>query len=184
MHLLESESDIIQPVEISYKLLTGDISSVKMSTVDILLGSHQVLHANISSTRVAEECTMAYTSVSGSPTHLSLLLSKNHSRIDRSKRHRLHPDAMFDEDLGDEVTDHMLNTSVRDHVFRIRACTMVTWMDITRLMTEHFSNLLNFFYLRDRNIFSYYCGLCIFRMETVCQDRFQCHLQGAHHACA
>jgi hypothetical protein len=72
MHLLESESDIIQPVEISYKLLTGDISSVKMSTVDILLGSHQVLHANISSTRVAEECTMAYTSVSGSPTHLLL----------------------------------------------------------------------------------------------------------------
>jgi hypothetical protein len=44
MHLLESKSDIIQPVEVSYELLTGDISSVKMNTVDILLAL-QVLHA-------------------------------------------------------------------------------------------------------------------------------------------
>jgi hypothetical protein len=82
------------------------------------------------------------------------------------------PDAMFDEDLwADEVIYHMLNTSVRDHVFRIGACTidMDGWS-----MTYAFSDLKFYITLhlhvisstaRPKHL-SYYCGLCIFRMET------------------
>jgi hypothetical protein len=126
MHLLESESDLIQPVEISYKLLTGGISSVKMSTVDILLGSHQVLHAKyiLNSGRV-EECTMAYIGLKFTDAPFALLLETRtilHGLTVQNVIDFISPDAMFDEDIwGDVVTDHMLNTSVRDHVFRIRS---------------------------------------------------------------
>jgi hypothetical protein len=81
------------------------------------------------------------------------------------------PDAMFDEDLwADEVIYHMLNTSVRDHVFRIGACTidMDGWSMITLFRLKILHNTASsrkFTTARPKHL-SYYCGLCIFRMET------------------
>jgi hypothetical protein len=109
--LLESESDLIQPVEF-HTSCSGGISSVKMSTVDIL-PALIVLHANISSTRRGK--SVRWLCLGSGPTHLLLLLET------RTILHGLtvqNVDFILltpcsDERSRDEVTDHMLNTSVR-----------------------------------------------------------------------
>jgi hypothetical protein len=91
-----------------------------MSTVDILLGS-QVLHAKYILNSSREECTMAYIGLKFTDAPFALLETRTilHGLTVQNVTDFISPDAMFDEDIwGDVVTDHMLNTSVRDHVFQ------------------------------------------------------------------
>jgi hypothetical protein len=107
--LLESESDLIQPVEISYKLLRRHLQCQDEHR-RYSPGSHQVLHAKyiLNSSRKS----VRWLCLGSGPTHLLLLLET------RTILHGLtvqnvdfiSPDAMFRRDIRDVVTDHMLNT--------------------------------------------------------------------------